>query len=464
MSKFNQFLIPALVYLLIAFVFPTPPELTSQAWQVFAIFSCTITALITKPFEAGTVTLLSLAAVTCTGAIPVQKALEAFSAPLIWLILLISIMARGIMKVRLNERVAYWFVRKFGKSLTGISYSIVLTDVILAPFIPSTVAKAGGIMMPIFNSIAQFPEDEVQIRDLRNFLCLLYAQIMCITGAMFLTGTSGNPLIYNLALEQGVTLGWLNWAIAALLPACISLLAVPYLVLKLNPVHLNERLNFRLLAEEKLKNLGPVSRKELIVMASLLVVLLLWIIGPSYSIHGVSAALIGLTLLLLTNILTFEEVTAEKPAWNMFLWFSIVIMLAQNLQSLGVIHYFTNALRQVVPTHNWSISLSCITLVYFYSHYLFAGAVTHISSMYGVFVALGLTLGCPPVLTCLVLAFASGLFMSLTHYSAASTAILYANTSVSAARWCGVGLVVSILNIAIWASIGPVWWKLLGIY
>lgn len=464
MKRLYRFAIPALIYALIYVCMPCPKELSKEAWHLFAIFSCTIASLITKPFHIGTVSILSLTAVTATKVVPLEQALSAFASPLIWLILLVCLMAKGIMNVRLNERIAYMFAMRFGKGITGISYSLVLTDAVLSPFIPSTVAKAGGIMMPVFNSIASFPSDRTQAAGLKNFFSLLYAQVMCVTGAMFLTGTSGNPLIYNIAAEQGANISWTLWAKAAIIPALLSLLVIPYIVLRLSPVHLDSRLNFQKLATEKLAQMGPMGSKQVIVLIALLVMLTLWVIGPKWGINNVAAALIGLSMLLVSNILTFEDLASERSAWSMFLWFSIIVMLAQSLQSAGVITYFSSLLQGVIPLGNWKIGLLCITLAYFYSHYFFAGAVAHISSMYGVFLAIALAIGSPPVFAALALAFASGLFMSLTHYSAASTAILYANTSISVAKWWSVGFVVSLVNLIIWSSVGPLWWHFLGVW
>jgi divalent anion:Na+ symporter, DASS family len=464
MKRPYSFLIPALIYAVTYLCIPCPEALSKEAWHLFAIFSCTIASLITKPFHIGTVSILSLTAVTATGVVSLERAMSAFASPLIWLILLVCLMAKGIMNVRLNERIAYMFALHFGKGVTGISYSLVLTDTILSPFIPSTVAKAGGIMMPVFNSIASFPSDRIQAANLRNFLSLLYAQVMCVTGAMFLTGTSGNPLIYNIAAEQGVSIGWTLWAKAAIVPALLSLLIIPHVVLRLSPLRLDPRLNFQKLAAEKLAHMGPMGSKQVIVLVALLLMLALWVVGPRWGINNIAAALLGLSVLLVSNILTFEELAAEKSAWSMFLWFSIIVMLAQSLQSAGVIAYFSGLLQKVIPSGSWQVGLLCITLVYFYSHYFFAGAVAHISSMYGVFLSIALALGSPPVIAALALAFASGLFMSLTHYSAASTAILYSNTSISVAKWWSVGFIVSLVNLIIWASVGPIWWRFLGIW
>ncbi len=40
-----------------------------------------------------------------------------------------------------------------GKSSLGLSYGLTLTDLMLAPFIPSNTVRGGGIIFPIINSL-----------------------------------------------------------------------------------------------------------------------------------------------------------------------------------------------------------------------------------------------------------------------------------------------------------------------
>ena len=46
------------------------------------------------------------------------------------------------------------FVRAFGKSTLGLAYGLALAEAAIAPAMPSTTARAGGIFMPIMNSLA----------------------------------------------------------------------------------------------------------------------------------------------------------------------------------------------------------------------------------------------------------------------------------------------------------------------
>ena len=55
-----------------------------------------------------------------------------------------------------------------------------------------------------------------------------------ITSAMFITATAPNPLIVTLIVQEagkGAELSWSMWAVAAFLPALISLIIMPLVIL-----------------------------------------------------------------------------------------------------------------------------------------------------------------------------------------------------------------------------------------
>ena len=61
---------------------------------------------------------------------------------------------QGFEKTGLGDRVATLFVRGFGKSTLGLAYGLSVAEALVAPAMPSTTARAGGIFMPIINSLA----------------------------------------------------------------------------------------------------------------------------------------------------------------------------------------------------------------------------------------------------------------------------------------------------------------------
>ena len=61
---------------------------------------------------------------------------------------------QGFEKTGLGERVATLFVKLFGKSTLGLAYGLSVAETVIAPAMPSTTARAGGIFMPIINSLS----------------------------------------------------------------------------------------------------------------------------------------------------------------------------------------------------------------------------------------------------------------------------------------------------------------------
>jgi DASS family divalent anion:Na+ symporter len=105
-----------------------------------------------------------------------------------------------------------------------------------------------------------------------------------------------------------------------------------------------------------------------------------------------------------------------------------------------------------------------LSLVYFYIHYFFASATTHIAVLFPTFLALFIGLGINPVLAALMLSFLSILSSGLTHYGLASAPVFFGAGYMSTKTWWYLGLVMSVVYIAIWTLAGGVWWKVLGLW
>jgi DASS family divalent anion:Na+ symporter len=132
--------------------------------------------------------------------------------------------AAGFTKTGLGARIAYALVALSGRSTLGLGYGLVATDFVLAPAIASNTARAGGVVLPILQSIARtaIAEDEVNGRRTAAYLTLKAYQGTVETSAIFLTAMEANPLVVQLAANQGVAISWTTWAIAAVVPGFVS--------------------------------------------------------------------------------------------------------------------------------------------------------------------------------------------------------------------------------------------------
>lgn len=105
--------------------------------------------------------------------------------------------------------------------------------------------------------------------------------------------------------------------------------------------------------------------------------LLLWanipalIFGDAFSVDATTTAFIGLTTLILTGVLTWDDILKEKSAWDTIIWFGALIMMASYLNKLGLISWFSGNIETMIGMTGvgWVGAVVILTLVYLYIHY-----------------------------------------------------------------------------------------------
>lgn len=455
--------------LLLAFWhFPVPTGLTLQAWHLFAIFLTTIVSIILNVLPMGALAVLALALCGITETLTIKQSLSAFSSNIVWLILLAFLLARGFIKTGLGARIAYYFVRHMGKSTLGLSYGLISTEFLLAPFTPSNTARGAGILYPIVRALSEeydsTPKHGTE-RKIGAYLMKLAYQTNVITSAMFLTASSGNPLIVSLAAKFDVEITWTTWALAALVPGVINLALLPWILRVLYPAEIQQTPKAPEFAKEKLAEMGPLKKAEWIMLATFALLLTLWAAGPSFGLDPTISAFVGLAILLSSNVLTWDDILKEQNAWHTFVWLATLLMMSSYLSEFGMITWFGDHMQSWVSGFHWVLAVGIISLIYFYTHYAFASITAHISAMYSAFAIVAITAtDAPPVVVVLILAFLSSLCAGITHYGTGTGPVYYGADYIKLKDWWRVGGIVSIINLAIWMLIGAAWWKIMGLW
>lgn len=465
-NTYVKFLITIGVGLIIWFI-PPLTEISTTAWHMLAIFIATIAGCILKPFPIGSIALISLTLSVLTNTIELNTALSGFSESSIWLIVMAFFISRGFIKTGLGARIAYQFVKHFGKKTIGLCYSIIFCDLILAPATPSNTARAGGIITPIIESLSKTfnssPKDGTE-RKIGSFLIFSEFHGNIITSAMFMTAMAANPLAKSLAASFGINITWSSWFLAAIVPGIISLIFIPLAIYKLYPPEIKTTPDAPKIAKDALKNMGKMKKDEILMALIFIIVLVLWVLGSLINIDPTLTAFIGLSLLLIFKILNWDDVKSEKGAWDVLIWFSVLVMMADQLNKLGVISYLRDIVKANLTGFSWPVILLALLLVYFYSHYIFASATAHVSAMYSAFLGIAIAEGVPPMLAALILAFFGDLFASTTHYSNGPAPLLYSTGYVSQNKWWSLNFILGIIYFIIWLGIGSLWWKVIGLY
>ncbi len=462
-------LVALAAFFFIAWYIPIPEGLTSQAWHTLVIFIITIVGIVINVMPLGAIAITSMVLCIITNTMPIEKALSGFSSPIVWLVVTAFLLARGIIKTGLGTRIAYFFISKFGKTTLGLGYSIVLTELILSPMIPSASARGGGIIFPIAQALAN-KYSETHNKDGSNkniskigaFLIQISFHANVITSAMFLTAMAANPIAARLAGLEGISITWGDWALGAIVPGIMSLIALPpILYVMCNPGFFKDDTAPKL-AAKSLKEMGTLKIKELLMLIIFGGLIFLWIMEKQLGINATTTALIGLVLLLITDILTWEDVVNEKGAWKTLIWFAILITIAEGLSSSGITSWLSSKMIDSLQNQSDFIAVTVLLVTLFYAHYLFASSTTYISVMYSTFLALLLHFGMPPLASALGLAIISILSAGLTHYGISSAPVFYGAGYLTTAKWWRISFIVSTSITIIWLIVGIPWWKSLG--
>ncbi|WP_313384260.1 anion permease [Chishuiella sp.] len=453
---------------------PIPEGVTPEAWHLFAIFVSTILGIILKAAPMGVMCMLAVAFISFFQLLApgdasksITLSLRGFGDKVIWLIGISFFIARGFIKTGLGNRIAFIFIKIFGKSTLGLAYGLGLADLVLAPAIPSNTARGGGIIYPIMKSMAlSFDSDASKPetnRKLGSFLTLNCYYMNLIASSMFLTGTASNPMCQKFAADLGINISWMSWAAAGLVPGIIAFILTPFVLYKIYPPELKKTEDAPRVASQKLKEMGKLSKPEILMLITFFILLALWITGDLFKIDATTTAFLGLSILLLTSVLTWDDVKSEKGAWDTIVWFAVLVMMASSLNDLGFIGWFSNLVKGEMGGMSWHYAYPLIIIIYFLSHYIFASATAHVAAMYAALLGVGVSLGVPPGLLALMLGFMGSVYGTLTHYGHGPAPVFFGSGYVELKTWWKYGLIIGVLLLFVYLVIGTAWISLIGL-
>lgn len=464
--NYQQLTWPLIIGLIIWLSAPfRPAGLSLLAWHMLALFVGTIIGCITQPLPIAGVAIIGLTLGVLLGVTSMTDAMAGFGDNTVWMIAMAYFLSRGFVKTGLGRRVALVFVKLFGKKALGLAYALIGVDLVTSPATPSNTARAGGIVFPIIESLAKAygsdPQNGTQ-RKVGSFLIMSAFHGNIATSGLFMTAMAPNLVAVALAQAMQIHITWMDWLLAALLPGLICLISVPAIIYWLYPPEIKDTPNAHAWAANELEQMGAMTLAEKLMGGIFMLALFLWISASLTGLDATLVAFIAVTLLLLTGVLSVDDLLHENGAWNTLVWFSILIFMAGKLNSLGFIPWLSQTMGQALQGISWLWVLAALMLVYFYSHYLFAGATAHVSAMYGAFLGVAISAGAPPMLAALLLGFDGAIFSSTTHYANGPASIMFGSGYITQSEWWRLNLCLGGFYLLVWGVGGTLWMKLLG--
>ncbi|MCC6365771.1 MAG: DASS family sodium-coupled anion symporter [Bryobacterales bacterium] len=466
-SQIWKFGVLLAVYFFVVLALPRPESVKPEGWQLLGIFLATVAGLVLQPIAGGALVLFAVTLSSVLGGLKISQALEGYADSSVWLVVAAFMISRALINTGLARRIALLFVRLFGKSSLGVCYSLSLTDVVLASIIPSNGARSGGVVLPILRSICDLygSTPGATAGLIGTFLFASVYQSICISSAMFFTGQASNPLAANYATNAGFPITWASWFAAGIVPGLCSIFLAPLIVRRILPPTIQHTPEASEFARKELRSMGRLSAAERILAIVFVSVCLAWVTsGTLHKVDITVTALIGCCVLLLSGVLTWEDVKSERALWDIFIWYGGLVKLGRALNDAGVTQVFARNVADTFSTAGWVTLFVVALVIYFYTHYAFASITAHILAMYPPFLAVLIAKGAPIGLVAFSFAIFVNLAAGLTHYGTTPSPMYFAMEYVSMKDWWKIGFAVSLSNLLVWGTIGFAWWKLLGIW
>jgi DASS family divalent anion:Na+ symporter len=455
-SKLVKAAVTVLVPVAILLV-PVPTGLPVMAWKLFALYIGAILGLMLRPLPEPAI-LLTAIAISSLWLNNVGEALAGYASTTTWLVFTAFMVGQAFNDTGLGKRIAFILIGKMGRTTLGLGYVAALTDFVLCPATPSTTARTGGLVFPIFQSVALTlgSQPGPTSRRIGAYLALLLYQVSMATGALFITALATHPLILTFAKNiLKVEVSWMQWAQAALVPGLIVLAVTPYLVYKMFPPEIKV-INNKEIASKGMAEIGPMSGKEKILALLFILAVLGWATGQWTKINSTAVAVGFVAGCLVTGVVSWESLLRCKGAWSTLIWYGGIISFAGALGKAGFFTWFAKILGQNINFTGYSdfsvlgglLALSVVV------RYFFASQAAYVSSLIPVFFTIGLLAKAPLLPMVMLLGVSSAFGSQLTHYGNAVGPVLFGADYVDQGTWWKVGTVMVLVNCVIYMGIG----------
>jgi L-tartrate/succinate antiporter len=341
-----------------------------------------------------------------------------------------------------------------------------LADAVLGPFTPSVTARSGGTIYPVLNNLPALygskPNDP-SARRIGSYIMWVAIASTCVTSSLFLTALAPNLLALEIVKSTvHIQFSWLQWFYAAAPMGILLLLAVPLLGYWLYRPEIVKGDEIPDWAGKQLVAMGALSRREATLAVLVMAALLFWIFGDKI-VDPTTTALMVIVLMLVTSVVTWDDLMKNSSAWNTLTWFSTLVALAAGLAKVGFIAWFAATIGQKMSGLSPVATIVLLIGVFYFSHYMFASITAHATAILPVILALGLSIpGLPMGPLALLLCMTLGIMGILTPYAAGPSPVYYGSGYLPSGDYWRLGGIFGVIFFAVFMAISVPWVLIVG--
>jgi L-tartrate/succinate antiporter len=203
--------------------------------------------------------------------------------------------------------------------------------------------------------------------------------------------------------------------------------------------------------------MGPLSSRELTLALLVGLALALWIFGGSH-INATTTALLVISLMLLTGVLSWDDMMKNSAAWNTLAWFATLVALAEGLNRVGFVKWFADQVALYMDGYSPFTAMLLLVLVFYATHYLFASVTAHVTALLPVMLAVGSNIaGMNMPLFALLLCLTLGIMGILTPFATGPSPVYFGSGYLPGRDYWRLGAIFGLLFIASLLLLGLPW-------
>lgn len=364
---------PLVFFLLINLI--SSDFISPSAGKVLALAAWIIIWWMTEAVPIAITALLPLVLFPFMGVMKMNEAAAPYANPIVFLFMGGFMIALGLEKHRLHERIALNLIKITGTSGNGIILGFMISTAFISMWISNTATAM--MMLPIALSVINLLKSDASVpnealpKGERNFaigLLLTIGYASSIGGIGTIIGTPPNVVFAGLLdqfYHQKLDFG--KWMLVGVPLMTLLLVAMYFIITSI--LFKNGIANVKgsdELIKSKLKELGALRKGEKLVMVIFATTCLLWIFQQPINIllkkemlNDTNVAMLGGVLMFILPVdwkqmnFLLKWSDTDKMAWGILILFGGGLCLAQGLSNAGIIQAVGAKIAANSASTNW---------------------------------------------------------------------------------------------------------------
>lgn len=412
-------------------LFPTPDGMTIEGKKSLAVFTFALVMWVSRPIPIYQTSIIAILILPLIGAVEKQSvAFGTLGFDIIWLMVAAFVLTSAINQTNLGKRLALTLITRLGRTPKGTLWALLLTNFILAFFVPSTTARA-ALLVPIVTILLEVYKQSPGNSKFGKLMTLQGVQTNAFATSMVMTATSAQVLSIGFINQMtGSNLGYMEWILGSMPQAIITSIIVFLIGYKIYKVEddLAGATESHEILQKQLVDLGAISIAEKKAAAIFMFTLLSWATGNyheawfGFGLSTEQTAVLSMLLCLLPGIGVLDWKKADIK-WDLMVFSAGAYAVGNAFNDSGGASFIIGNMVEAMGLESMNHNLVAIILIFttVFSHLIFTSKTVRATILIPTIVTLAQTLGMDPVPIAMACSFGIAYTITLPPHSKVNT-------------------------------------------